>query len=75
MKRSLCNSLLLSAGLLLLTCGPGKRAKHDDGGEVPRARDGRGIRQEAPHHHAPDQDRIDSLKEEKQRERDRPREP
>jgi hypothetical protein len=77
MKRSLCNSLLLGTSLALLSCGPGKRANtNGEGGAEPqRGRGGTTTQQEAPRHDAPDQERIDSVKQEKQRERDRQQEP
>ena len=60
-------SFISAAAVLLVfsCCGPKEQSKAGAEGI------GSDARKEAPKHNAPDQDRIDSLKQEKQKERDK----
>ncbi|MBX2980023.1 MAG: hypothetical protein KF905_12065 [Flavobacteriales bacterium] len=70
MQRSLYNNLLPALVFLLFACGNGKNANTGGAADAPqRERGAHGDPQTAPAHNAPDQDRIDSLKREKQREK------
>lgn len=72
MERSLSNSILLCLCVILISCSNCKKSNTGTETEnTERRRGERGTPQEAPPHNAPDQDRIDSLKREKQKERDR----
>lgn len=68
MKRSLYSKLLPAVVLLTFACGNGKNANSGFPAEdTSRKRGEHGAPQTAPAHGAPDQERIDSLKQEKQK--------
>ncbi|HPJ51761.1 MAG TPA: hypothetical protein PK499_03315 [Flavobacteriales bacterium] len=60
-------SFISAAALMLVfsCCGPKEQINAGSDGN------GSDVRREAPRHNAPDQDRIDSLKQAKQKERDK----
>lgn len=60
---------VIAALLLCCCCGQRKTAGDGTGAAPTERHGGTGERGEAPKHNAPDQDRIDSLKQEKLKER------